>query len=294
MSDRPPKPWLAALLSILQPGLGHLYAWRPEFALSLWGIGLACTGLIMFGVAKVPRLAAFVLLLIVGLALLLTIAWHAFVTARADEVPHRPARWRLALTMLAFVGAASIASSALRANLARNVVEAFYIPSGSMEPTVLDGDWLFVVPRHGAPLARDELVKFRWNGTNLLKRLAALPGDTLAMRGGRLYRDGSEVREPWAITRGASLSDEEFAWQRTALAPGIDPASYHPTVDDWGPLVVPAGAVFVLGDNRHDSLDSRYYGFIATDSVLGIPTYVYFSRDSIEGVRWRRIGHRFE
>jgi signal peptidase I len=52
--------------------------------------------------------------------------------------------------------------------------------------------------------------------------------------------------------------------------------------------------VFVLGDNRHDSLDSRYYGFIATDSVLGIPTYVYFSRDSIEGVRWRRIGHRFE
>ena len=90
----------------------------------------------------------------------------------------------------------------------------------------------------------------------------------------------------------------DMAWQAGFLAGGRDPASYRPTRDNWGPIQVPEDSYFVLGDNRDNSEDSRYWGFVDKKSVRGRPWFVYYSFDSssdeeaawMRDVRWGRIG----
>lgn len=200
------------------------------------------------------------------------------------------------------------------------LVEAFKIPSGSMEGTLLVGDFLLVnklvygaeVPGTGRrlpairqPAYRDILV-FEWpvdRTKNFVKRVVGLPGDTLAMRDGVLVRNGARQREPY-VTHTEPGSDpiaEDFHWQRNFLVRYAAAArSYHPSRNNWGPIVVPAGNYFVLGDNRDNSLDSRYWGFVADSLVRGSPLMVYYSFDPdsavsfdwLRRVRWRRLGER--
>ncbi len=207
------------------------------------------------------------------------------------------------------------------------LVEAFKIPTGSMEGTLLVGDFLLVNKLvYGAeiPLTkmklpglrhpqRGDVIVFQWPvdpTKNFVKRLVGLPGDTLSMRHGQLIRNGASLRELYAIHNfaGEPGSDEDFNWQkrfltRSAMAfassPGGMPASgYHPSRDNWGPLVVPTGNYFVLGDNRDNSLDSRYWGFVADSLVRGQPVVVYYSYnpdstgrfDWLTRVRWKRFG----
>ena len=199
------------------------------------------------------------------------------------------------------------------------LVEAFRIPSGSMENTLLVGDFLFVnkalygaeVPlshRH-LPAVREprrgELVIFdsvEEPGRTLVKRLVGLPGDTLAMRHGTLFRDGGEVDEPYAVNvdpdRSESLDNRERmrAWQLPYFV-GPSPRSYQPDLNDWGPLVVPPDSLFVLGDNRDGSYDGRYWGFVPRGNVEGRPILIYFSYEPdswkalpfFTRVRWARI-----
>lgn len=199
------------------------------------------------------------------------------------------------------------------------LVEAFRIPSGSMENTLLIGDFLFVnkalygaeVPliRRQLPAVREprrgELVIFdsvEEPGRKLVKRLVGVPGDTVAMRGGDVYRNGHPVDEPYALhadpTRSESPAnrDRMRQWQLSHLA-GADSAAYDPDLHDWGPLVVPRDSLFVMGDNRDDSYDGRYWGFLPRGNVRGHPMLIYFSYDPASwralpfftAIRWRRI-----
>ena len=90
------------------------------------------------------------------------------------------------------------------------------------------------------------------------------------MRNRVLYRNGEIVEEPYAIH--SDVGDEMHPWmnwQRDYLAPGVDAATYAPTRDNWGPIIVPDEHYFMLGDNREKSFDSRYWGALAADRVLG-------------------------
>lgn len=197
------------------------------------------------------------------------------------------------------------------------LVEAFKIPSGSMEGTLLVGDFLLVnklvygaeVPflRRQLPAVREpalgDVVVFQWPEDpqkNFVKRLVGLPRDTVEMRRGILWRNGNEQREPYAV-RAPFLREgagDEFRWQRDFLVPAVDPRGYNPTRNDWGPLVVPPKHYFVLGDNRDNSLDSRYWGFVPDSLVRGSPLFVYYSYapdsarslDWLTRVRWQRLG----
>lgn len=199
------------------------------------------------------------------------------------------------------------------------LVEAFKIPSGSMESTLLVGDFLLVnkllygaevpflrthLPAVRAPGAGDVVVfQFPDDPTkNFVKRLVGLPRDTIEMRDGTLVRNGVEQRESYAVRGGAGHdpAGDEFGWQRAFVAPGVDLRRYHPSRNSWGPLVVPDSHYFMLGDNRDNSLDSRYWGFVPDSLVRGSPIFVYYSYapdsgstfDWLTRVRWKRLFER--
>lgn len=214
------------------------------------------------------------------------------------------------------------------------LVEAYRIPSGSMIPTLLVGDWLFVnkltygphvpftdsnlpgyrEPHRGdvvvfvSPYQADEAARGADPTPTLVKRLVGLGGDTLYMRHAQLYVDGVAYHRPRSAvdpTRQAppvaDLPDPSFAWQRAAAVTGsrFGPAPAEPTHDDWGPIVVPPGHLFMMGDNRYDSKDSRYWGFVPRGNVRGRPMFVYYSYHAddsdrplpfLTDIRWGRIG----
>lgn len=192
------------------------------------------------------------------------------------------------------------------------IVEAFQIPTGSMENTLLVGDFLLVNKAvYGAEVPgtdwhlpaledphRGDVVVFRpppaagqSPSTRYVKRVVGIPGDTLLMRDGILYRDGDRVREPYVKhTRPyRDLASPRFDWQQHFLVRAARAASrYHPTRDNWGPIVVPPRRYFVMGDNRDNSEDSRYWGFVPRNAIKGKPLVVYYSyrRRSPEPLPW--------
>jgi signal peptidase I len=196
-------------------------------------------------------------------------------------------------------------------------VEAFKIPTGSMESTLLVGDFLLVnkavygaqvpftairLPALDSP-ERGDVVVFQYpldKSKNYVKRVVGLPGDRVAMRNGDVYVNGERMSEAYVrhTQPGGDYYDPSFEWQRDHLAPSVDPADYRPTRDDWGPVVVPTGKYFVMGDNRDNSQDSRYWGFVGRSLIKGRPLFIYYSFDRgklrplpwLTEVRWSRVG----
>lgn len=206
------------------------------------------------------------------------------------------------------IGAAVLLFLVLRTFL----VQTFVITSSSMEETLLVGDFLILsklaygpeIPFTGIHLPgytdpeRGDVVVFRPPhdpDLDVVKRLVGEPGDTLEMRNKVLYVDGVPQPEPYA-----RYSDEEgdvaHPWMRwqcgesVVLSPDISGAfrvpddgygtngdECEPTRDNWGPVVVPPGHYFMMGDNRDDSVDSRYWGFLDGDKVRGEALMIYYS-----------------
>ena len=213
------------------------------------------------------------------------------------------------------------------------LVEAYRIPSGSMIPALLVGDWLFVNKAiYGAhvPFSRASLPAFRepkrgdvvvfvspYQGDEasrgadptptLVKRLVGTPGDTLYMRNGLLYVNGIAQRQGFGADTTpqpgiASSVDPLFDWQKKVglKASRFGAAPAQPTHDNWGPLVVPPRRLFMMGDSRYNSKDSRYWGFVPRENVRGKPLFVYYSYNAddsdrplpmLTDIRWSRIGH---
>jgi signal peptidase I len=197
--------------------------------------------------------------------------------------------------------------------------EAFQIASGSMTHTLLTGDFLFVnkalygaqIPGTKARLPgfrqpeRGDVIVFAYPrdpSQDYVKRVIGTPGDTVSMQAGRVQVNGHWLSEPYVqrIDPENDLVNSDFEWQRAFYLTGSDEdrRRYRPRRDDWGPLVVPEGKYFVLGDNRDDSSDSRYWGFVDATAVKGRTLLVYFSYDRgtqdalpwLTDIRWSRLG----
>lgn len=198
------------------------------------------------------------------------------------------------------------------------VVEMYKIPTPSMQRTLLVGDFLVVNKMvYGPELPfthiklpglhqprRGDVIVFKWPSDpsiNFVKRVVGVPGDTLLMHNGVLQRNGLPLRETYVThtSADADMAVDEFRWQRDYLVKSARASgAYWPSRNNWGPLVVPPRDLFVLGDNRDNSLDSRYWGFVPDSLVRGQPMFVYYSYrpDSasnwswLTNARWRRLG----
>ena len=177
------------------------------------------------------------------------------------------------------------------------VAQPIRIPSESMEPTLLVGDFLLMDKQTGGAhgllppmqIKRGDVVVFHDPvedpAIHLVKRVIGIPGDKLHLRDGVVYRNGQPLRESYAIYRKAATDRyrDDFPDLQT-MQTRVNPAWWirlRGLVHD-GDVTVPPDSFFVMGDNRNDSEDSRYWGFVPRSAIVGKPVFIYFS--------WRQPG----
>jgi signal peptidase I len=171
------------------------------------------------------------------------------------------------------------------------IIQAFKIPSGSMLPTLQIGDHILVnkfiygvklpylntnlIPV-GEPV-RDAIIVFRYPeepDKDFIKRVIAVPGDVLEIRNKKVFVNHEPLEQQYAV-----YTD-----------PHLIPAQVNPR-DNLGPVTIPPDSYFVMGDNRDNSYDSRFWGFVDASEIRGKAFIIYWSWDSSQfGVRWNRIG----
>jgi signal peptidase I len=175
------------------------------------------------------------------------------------------------------------------------IVQPFRIPSESMERTLLVGDFLLVNKAAFAPagrwgwlmpyrrIGRGDVVVFHFPPhppEHVVKRVIGVPGDHIHLQNGIAWVNGQEVDEPYAVFEPAYADDFRDNFPTELYTdPGVDPQWWMEMRRNVreGDLVVPPDEYFVMGDNRNFSRDSRYWGFVPADHVVGRPFVIYFS-----------------
>jgi signal peptidase I len=171
------------------------------------------------------------------------------------------------------------------------VVQAFKIPSGSMLQTLQIGDHLLVtkfaygvkipftntmiIEREGPE--RADIIVFEFPedpSKDFIKRVIGVPGDVVEIREKKLFLNGEEQQESYIQL--------------------VDTSTSVPRRDNFGPVMVPENKYFVLGDNRDESYDSRFWGFVERDTIEGKALILYWSWASLTNIRWERIGQMVE
>jgi signal peptidase I len=194
------------------------------------------------------------------------------------------------------------------------VVQAFEIPSSSMEKTLLIGDHVFVNRIQFAPktpwigpilpyrqIKRGDIFVFLSPvepGLYVVKRVMGIPGDHIHLRDGVVYRNGEKLDEPYVIHN----PNDSYNPYRDNF-PAVPPSEFNGVNPDWAltmpqhiegeDIVVPENSYFGMGDNRDVSLDSRYWGFVPKENVIGRPMFIYWSFETPPN-QWeqREIGQR--
>jgi signal peptidase I len=184
------------------------------------------------------------------------------------------------------------------------VVQAFQIPSESMEDTLLIGDYLLVNKlRYGGSLGhslvpyqrvrRGDIVVFHYPvnpSQHFVKRVIGVPGDHVRLIKGQVWVNGLPLNEPY-VHHSSPVHDiyrDDFP-QVSYIAPGEESFWFKQLkqVVQHGELIVPPRQYFVMGDNRDESLDSRYWGFVPEENIIGSPLLIYWSirapRDAFPG-----------
>lgn len=277
MNNKPRRPWIAAISTLASRGLGHLYVGEPA------------RGIAWFVIEKILVVVFAVLVIVVepsamfySLAILGSIAYTIFCVVDATRIAKTKSehyelakynRWFVYLGY--FVVMSLLITSLLSTAIKSNIVEAFKIPTGTMMPTLLVGDHLLAdnhIYKTSNP-KRGDIIIFPYPEDpkrNFIKRLVAIEGDVIELKDGRLFLNGEEQAETYVNKiDGDSVNFD----------------------GNYGPVAVPSGMLFFLGDNRENSLDSRVFGFVPQNSIKGKAISLYWSWDN-DGlkVRWDRIG----
>jgi signal peptidase I len=177
------------------------------------------------------------------------------------------------------------------------LVQAYVIPTGSMEDSLLIGDHLLVDKLAYAPpgpvskyflpyseIKRGDIIVFRWPSDikfTFVKRVIGVPGDRIRIQDRKVFRNGVEIAEPYKYHKDDyfdSYRDNFPSEPNTSIEPGGRTMLANHVKDNE--VVVPNNAYFALGDNRDRSLDSRYWGFVPRENIIGKPLIIYWSYDA--------------
>lgn len=278
---------VAAVVSLFLPGAGH-------FVLGRLRRGCVFPAAIAVAILSIP-------ITNVAGVLALPAVWLA---AEIDVWLVRRVERRPAGEVVVQVGVLLGALIAFKFTVQRAYVEAYKIPSGGMIPTMLPGDHIyaekfsywFAAPRRG------DVIVFRYpreRDKTFVKRVVALGGDDVAVLDGIVHVNG----RPFARTNERDCRHFDYEEHRRTWFPkearcvdeSVDGRTYTVTYEpggerDFPRTRVPEGTLFVLGDNRNNSHDSRFWGTVPVEDVIGRASFIWWSSSGPEGIRWGRIG----
>ena len=295
----PRNPWIASLLSLALPGLGQLY--NGDLNKGLWlflsFILIGCFPGVTIATLYMPAVLMLPLLLLsVGLTLgvwgvAIVDAWRA--AARQQVYSRR--EWQVSGLYLALLLAGNAFILMLVTDVRQRMVQPFNIPTASMQPGILGGDWLFADKRYNCPgcktrVATGDIGVFVYPNDRTqyyIKRVVGLPGDHVSITAHSVVVNGrslsrSEVVEGdyLVVTEQSGPHSWRVQWKKTDASHDFD-------------LTVPPGQIFLLGDNRDLSTDSRQFGTVPLSDLVGNARQIWFSYGE-GGVRWGRLGKVLE
>jgi len=296
-TQKPRNPLMAALMSLILPGFGQLYNGEVNRGLLLFiGFALCSIPLMVLIALYLPSslmLPMLVLANVVAVGLWVYGIGNAWKTARTlKNYTLKP--WQTSGVYLAtFLCAMLFIFPTMIQYVRTNLVESFHLPSASMEPSVMTGDVIFSNKQYNKPnggasaVTRGDIGIFVYpnNRTQyFIKRIIALPGDNIEIQNrqvfinGKALSRGEAVQSQTHLTVTEKLGDKEYQVQWLTS-----------DADTMLQLTVPPGEVFVLGDNRSASNDSRKFGTVPMRDVVGKAGQIWFSKGE-DGVRWDRLG----
>lgn len=280
------KPWIAGLLSGLQPGLGQLYNGEPKKAVILallpfFVVGPILAGLLIYAPLHPPY--NIVLPVLLAVSVLIAIVRDATRVARqqGDSYQLRSYNRWYVYVVLALLGLFVLQPFAT--DFTKQFVSAFKLPSNSMAPTLVSGDHILIdasISWNDKSLQRGDIVVFQFpedETKKFIKRVVGLPGETI------------HIRDKFVYVNEKAIDDSAYT-QR--VDPGVFDSQANPR-DNFGPVSIPEDSYFVLGDNRDQSLDSRFFGHVRRSKIMGKVFLIYWSWDEANNsIRWDRIGQR--
>jgi len=276
--NKPRKWWIAGILSLLEPGLGQIYNGQARKGIIMLVLPILVSTALVLGLTSENMLALMVILMLLSVAYSIYVIGDAIVTALERKTEYQLQRYNRLTTYIGIVVLMMVLNTGLSSFIKKNYVQAFKIPSASNEPALLVGDQVLVDKR---PVARNpkrgDLIIFEYPADthkDFVKRVVAVGGDIVAMRNKNLILNGEEISEPYITHK--------------------DPKTFTRR-DFIEPLTVPENSYFVMGDNRDNSLDSRFWGFVTKDKIKGTVANIYWSWDpTTKRVRWERIGSKVQ
>jgi len=288
--NKPRKPWIAVILTLITRGLGHLYAGNLKRGLILFFIE-ACL-LIAFAVLALMVATNLTFLVFAGIGSIAYVVFcavdAALIARRRKEIYELTSYNKWYVYAGYFVVFSVLVSSLISSGVKAYITQAYKIPSGAMMPTLLIGDHLLVnkfIYGVGIPFIdinkpeRGDVIVFIYpedESKDYIKRVIGLPGDTISIVNKQIFLNGEKYQDEFGVYNDPKI---------------LHPGQFNSNRDNIGPITVPPDSLFVMGDNRDHSADSRFWGFVNINKVRGKAVSLYWSWDHDQRtVRWDRIG----
>ncbi len=280
--------WVTVILTILGPGLPLVYCGylKAGLMVEVGAMLFIFMLLILQGLVPFPSttILFFFGVILLYLSFLILNIRFTLVSNRLEN-PRIKYAWIWIIGVIIVAGAVDYSIDSI---IKSSIVEAYKMPASSMEPTMLVGDFLMATKGiDPEELQYGDIIIFKYpldQHQNYIKRLSGRGGDTIRIVDKQVYRNGQKLMEPYIkhIDTRIFPGDNHSRWGRNLR-------------DNMPDIEVPQGKLFVLGDNRDNSADSRFWGYVDEDLVIGKARFIHFSWDSEKKrVRWDRMGLRLD
>ena len=285
MNDKARSPWFAGILTFFVIGLGHLYSGQAKKGIILYFVGQGIFLAIFLPLLYFYTTGAMIFAAVLGgIAFLIYCIFDAVKVSKQKIYGYALKsynRWYVYLGCL--VLATFVIQPVVSSSIKMFLFQAYKIPAGSLKPTLRVGDHILakklLAVKQG--INRGDMIIFPFpkdTSKDFIKRVVAIGGETIEIVNKKVFINGELIEEPYIVH-----SD-----------PNIIPKGQQPR-DNYGPSMIPEDLLFVMGDNRDQSYDSRFWGFVKKSDVTGKARSIYWSWDKENfKVRWNRIGKKID
>jgi len=280
------NPVYAVLLSFAAPGLGHIYSGKIEKGLILFSLGFILIPIaLLFYLSVGPKFVypLFIGGLVFSLLVFVYAAFDAWLITKQISPDYQLKRYNLKIIYIAMIIVSLLYPVMFTTYVNQNIIQAFKIPSSSMVPTILPGDYLLAnkaMYQRSGPEQGDIVVFPHPNQRHkiFIKRIIGLPGDTIILKNNILTINNKEITQ-------YNRNDKTYTEKNGNAVYHVNWSDTDNKITSFNEMTIPTGFCFVMGDNRSNSVDSRHFGPIPLRDIMGKAEYIYKP-----ALSWKRFG----